>query len=129
LASLWHEFKARGSREARDRIIHHYNYLVAKTRTRIVPSVPVRIAPEDLEMEGYIALVKAVDQFDPRRKVKFESYAISMVRGAMLEYLRREDWVPRSVRSKQKLLHRAEEAVAARVGIENIRDSDMAEFL
>ena len=129
LASLWHEFKVRGSREARDRIIQHYNYLVAKTRTRIVPSVPVRIAPEDLEMEGYIALVKAVDQFDPRRKVKFESYAISMVRGAMLEYLRREDWVPRSVRSKQKTLQRAEDELTLQKGPQHVTPATLAHHL
>jgi RNA polymerase sigma factor for flagellar operon FliA len=129
LASLWYEFKSRGSRAARDRIIQHYNYLVTKTRTRIVPSVPVRIAPEDLEMEGYIALVKAVDQFDPRRKVKFESYAISMVRGAMLEYLRREDWVPRSVRSKQKTLQRAEDELTLHKGPQQVTPAALAEHL
>src|SRR6185503_746420 len=104
-------------------------YLITKTRQRIIPSVPTKIAPEDLEQEGVMALVKAVDQFDPSRNVKFESYAISMVRGAMLEYLRREDWVPRSVRSKQKLLHRAEEELALRKGIENVTDTDMADHL
>src|SRR5947209_20092982 len=99
LAEAWDQFKNRGSRRHRDFIIEHYRYLISKTRQRIIPSVPTKIAPEDLEQEGLIALVKAVDQFDPGRKVKFESYAISMVRGAMLEYLRKEDWVPRSVRT------------------------------
>src|SRR5438067_7466356 len=116
LAQLWHEFKVLGSQRARDRIIEHYRYLITKTRQRIIPSVPTKIAPEDLEQEGLIALIKAVDQFDPARNVKFESYAISMVRGAMLEYLRKEDWVPRSVRTKQKLLARAEEALTAEKG-------------
>jgi RNA polymerase sigma factor for flagellar operon FliA len=129
LAQLWHDFKNRGSVRARNSIIEHYRYLITKTRQRIIPSVPVRIAAEDLDQEGQIALVKAVDHFDPRRKVKFESYAISMVRGAMLEYLRREDWVPRSVRTKQKLVHKAEEDLALRKGIENVTDTDMADYL
>jgi len=129
LTRLWREFKDHGSMPARDRLIEHYRYLITKTRQRIIPTVPVKIAAEDLDQEGYIALVKAVDHFDPRRKVKFESYAISTVRGAMLEYLRREDWVPRSVRSKQKLLHRAEEDLALRKGIENVTDSDRAAYL
>jgi len=77
---------------------------VSDTFTACTTNVPVKIQPEDLDQEGLIALVKSVDHFDPRRKVKFESYAISTIRGAMLEYLRREDWVPRSVRTKQKLL-------------------------
>jgi RNA polymerase sigma factor FliA len=129
LQQLWREFKGHNCLRARDRIIEHYRYLITKTRQRIIPTVPVKIAPEDLEQEGLIALVKAVDHFDPQRKVKFESYAISMVRGAMLEYLRREDWVPRSVRSKQKLLNRAEEDLALRKGVENVTDTDMAAYL
>ena len=129
LTRLWREFKGRNSARARDAIIEHYRYLITKTRQRIIPTVPVKILPEDLDQEGQIALVKAVDHFDPNRKVKFESYAIPMIRGAMLEYLRREDWVPRSVRSKQKLLHRAEEDLARRKGLENVTDSDMAEYL
>ncbi len=129
LLQLWRAYKERGSASARAALIEHYRYLVCKTRQRIIPTVPVKIAPEDLEQEGYIALVKAVDQFDPRRKVKFESYAISMVRGAMLEYLRREDWVPRSVRSKQKLLNKAEEELTLRKGAGNVQATDLAEYL
>jgi len=129
LTRLWREFKERQSVQARTGLIEHYRYLITKTRQRIIPTVPVKIAAEDLDQEGYIALVKAVDHFDPRRKVKFESYAISTVRGAMLEYLRREDWVPRSVRSKQKLLHRAEEDLALKKGIENVTDNDRAAYL
>ena len=129
LAQLWREFKQRNSVSARNSIIEHYRYLITKTRQRIIPSVPVRILPEDLDQEGQIALVKAVDHFDPHRKVKFESYAISMVRGAMLEYLRREDWVPRSVRTKQKLVNRAEEELALRNGPENVTDTDLAAYL
>jgi RNA polymerase sigma factor FliA len=129
LAHLWREFKERSSVRARNSIIEHYRYLITKTRQRIIPTVPVKIAPEDLEQEGLIALVKAVDHFDPRRKVKFESYAISMIRGAMLEYLRREDWVPRSVRTKQKLIHRAEEELALQKGLENVTEQDMAQHL
>lgn len=129
LAHLWREFKGHNCQRARTTLIEHYRYLISKTRQRIIPTVPVKIAPEDLDQEGLIALVKAVDHFDPRRKVKFESYAISMVRGAMLEYLRREDWVPRSVRSKQKLIHKAEEDLALRKGLENVTDTDMAQYL
>src|SRR5713226_9138541 len=128
LAAAWIQFKEHGSTAAREFVIEHYRYLISKTRQRIIPTVPTKIAPEDLEQEGQIALVKAVDQFEPSRGVKFESYAISMVRGAMLEYLRKEDWVPRSVRTKQKLLARAEEALALEKG-EEITDEDRAEFL
>lgn len=129
LTHLWRQFKVFNSTRARDAIIDHYRYLICKTRQRIIPTVPVKIAPEDLDQEGYIALVKAVDNFDPRRKVKFESYAISMVRGAMLEYLRREDWCPRSVRSKQKLLQKAEEELILRDGETAVSDTALAAHL
>src|SRR5438874_12892843 len=128
LADAWRQFKVHKSKSHRNFILAHYRYLISKTRQRIIPTVPTKIAPEDLEQEGLIALVKAVDQFEPSRGVKFESYAISMVRGAMLEYLRKEDWVPRSVRTKQKLLARAEEALALTMG-EEITVDDRAVFL
>jgi RNA polymerase sigma factor FliA len=129
LVAAWVQFKEHGSCAARDFIIEHYRYLISKTRQRIIPTVPTKIAPEDLEQEGLIALVKAVDQFEPSRGVKFESYAISMVRGAMLEYLRKEDWVPRSVRTKQKLLARAEEALTTEKGEGEVTDEDRAAYL
>jgi RNA polymerase sigma factor FliA len=129
LTAAWVQFKERGSAAARDFIIEHYRYLISKTRQRIIPTVPTKIAPEDLEQEGLIALVKAVDQFEPSRGVKFESYAISMVRGAMLEYLRKEDWVPRSVRTKQKMLARAEEALTTEKGEGAVTDEDRAAYL
>ena len=129
LAAAWIQFKEHGSSTARAFIIEHYRYLISKTRQRIIPTVPTKIAPEDLEQEGLIALVKAVDQFEPSRGVKFESYAISMVRGAMLEYLRKEDWVPRSVRTKQKLLARAEEALTTEKGEGEVTDEDRAAYL
>jgi RNA polymerase sigma factor FliA len=129
LAAAWIQFKEHGSAAAREFVIEHYRYLISKTRQRIIPTVPTKIAPEDLEQEGQIALVKAVDQFEPSRGVKFESYAISMVRGAMLEYLRKEDWVPRSVRTKQKLLARAEEALTTEKGEGEVTDEDRAAYL
>src|SRR5438309_11844126 len=129
LADAWRQFKVHGSKSRRAFIIEHYRYLISKTRQRIIPTVPTKIAPEDLEQEGLIALVKAVDQFEPSRGVKFESYAISMVRGAMLEYLRKEDWVPRSVRTKQKQLARAEEALVAEKGEGAVTDEDRAAYL
>src|SRR5436305_13728202 len=93
LADAWRQFKVHKSKSHRDFIIEHYRYLISKTRQRIIPSVPTKIAPEDLENEGLIALVTAVDQFDHERKLTFDRYAISIVRGAMLEYLRNEDCV------------------------------------
>ena len=57
---------------------------------------PPSLEKDDLVSAGVVGLIKAVDQFDPDRNVKFETYAIALIRGAILEMLRKEDWVPRS---------------------------------
>lgn len=101
-AALWSAFKERGCQQARAALIQRHTYLVSATRERAVPRVPPRIDPEDLHGAGLVALVESVDRFDPARGVKFTSYAISRLRGAMLELLRKDDWVPRSVRTKQR---------------------------
>lgn len=100
-AGLWHACKA-GCAKARERLILAHAYLVPHTRLRRFNNCPVRIDPEDLEGAGYLALIQAVDRFDPARGVKFTSYAIGKIRGAMLEHLRREDWAPRSVRDAER---------------------------
>jgi RNA polymerase sigma factor FliA len=97
----------------RNDLIEQFRYLVPKTRQRVVPVVPWRVQAEDLEGEGYLALVRAADEFDPNRG-SFRSWAICKIRASMLEYLRSEDWLPRSVRDWQKRLQRAEEALIGR---------------
>jgi len=74
LVAAWVQFKEHGSAAARDFIIEHYRYLISKTRQRIIPTVPTKIAPEDLEQEGLIALIKAGDQFEPSRGVPWPAF-------------------------------------------------------
>lgn len=125
LPALWAR-KAAGCAAARERLIERYRHLVPKTRQRIIPSVPIRIQADDLDSTGCLALIKAVDQFDPARKIKFESYAISLIRGSLLEFLRRDDWAPRSVRTKQKAVNAAVAAVEARYGPQGVTDERCA---
>lgn len=106
LEQTWDRYKIWGDQKARDRLITRYAYLVKITAGRVVTSLPPNVDREDLISAGVIGLIKAVDQFDRERKVKFETYAIALVRGAILEMLREEDWVPRSVRERVKLLER-----------------------
>lgn len=103
----WVDFKVYKMPEARHLLIDHYSYLVKITAGRIVTSLPNGLDRDDLVGAGVIGLVKSVDQFDPTRDVKFETYAIALIRGAILEMLRDEDWVPRSIREKLKALDRA----------------------
>jgi len=94
---LWRR-KQQGCEEARTRLIEGYGFLAPLTVRKAVPHIPTSIDYEDLCQEAQVALVQAVDQFEPERQTKFTSYAITLMRCACLEYLRREDWVPRGVR-------------------------------
>jgi len=106
LSDAWSRYQESGDPHARKAIITQYAYLVKITAGRVVSSLPPSLERDDLVSAGAVGLVKAVDQFDPGRKVKFETYAIALIRGAILEMLREEDWVPRSVRERVKQLER-----------------------
>ncbi len=80
--------------------------MVKITSGRVVSNIPPSLEREDIISAGAMGLIKAVNQFDPGRQVKFETYAIALIRGAILEMLREDDWVPRSVRDRLKLLER-----------------------
>ena len=112
----WHKFKIGGDMKARDTLIEHYAYLVKITAGRVVTSLPPNVERDDLVSAGIIGLIKAIDQFDTGREVKFETYAIALIRGAILEMLREEDWVPRSVREKVKALERTYLDLEGRLG-------------
>src|SRR5436190_7449559 len=116
LNRAWAEFKVYKSPESRVEIINHYSYLVKITAGRLVTSLPGGLDREDLVGAGVIGLIKSVDQFDPTRDVKFETYAIALIRGAILEMLRDEDWVPRSIREKLKALDKTTMALETKLG-------------
>lgn len=101
LGELW-EAKQQGCERARETLILRFLPLVEATRQRVVPNVPFRIDVEDLIAVGMRSLIESVDRFDPGRGVRFQSFAITRLRGAMLEHLRQDDWVPRSVRTKER---------------------------
>ena len=116
LPDLWKRFKQRKDQKARDQIINHYAYLVKITAGRVVTSLPPNLERDDLVSAGVMGLIKAVDQFDVTRQVKFETYAIALIRGAILEMLREEDWVPRSVRDNVKALERTYYQLEVKLG-------------
>ena len=116
LKRAWMDFKVYKGPEARAELINHYSYLVKITAGRLVTSLPGGMDREDLIGAGVIGLVKSVDQFDPTRDVKFETYAIALIRGAILEMLRDEDWVPRSIREKLKALDRCMMSLETQLG-------------
>ena len=124
----WRPFKAQRDPKSRATIIDNYTYLVKITAGRVVCNLPPNLEREDLYMAGAMGLIKAVDQFDPNRQVKFETYAIALIRGAILESLREEDWVPRSVRDRSKVLERALFDLELKLGVPP-DEAQLAEYL
>jgi RNA polymerase sigma factor for flagellar operon FliA len=116
LKRAWVDFKVYKHPGARAELINHYAYLVKITAGRLVASLPGGLERDDLVSSGVLGLIKSVDQFDPTRDVKFETYAIALIRGAILEMLREEDWVPRSIREKLRALDRASSRLETQLG-------------
>ena len=104
---LWADYKASGSREARDRLIVHYSPLVKYVAGRVSVGLPQNIEQADLVSYGIFGLIDAIDKFDPARAIKFETYAIARIKGAIIDELRSIDWVPRSVRAKARSVEKA----------------------
>lgn len=116
LKELWRRFKHSGDLKSRELLISNYSYLVKITAGRVAGGVPASLDREDIISAGTIGLIRAVDQFDFSREVKFETYAIALIRGAILELLRGEDWAPRSIRDKVRQLERAYADTELRLG-------------
>jgi RNA polymerase sigma factor for flagellar operon FliA len=107
VAALWREYKDGATADARERLIIHYSPLVKFVAGRVAAGLPQSIEQADLVSYGIFGLIDAIDKFDPERGFKFETYAISRIKGAIIDELRSIDWVPRSVRSKARSIERA----------------------
>lgn len=112
---LWTEFKTTVSREARDRLIVHYSPLVKYVAGRVSVGLPQNIEHADLVSYGIFGLIDAIEKFDPERKIKFETYAIARIKGAIIDELRSIDWVPRSVRAKARNVEKAYATLEAKL--------------
>ncbi len=105
--ALWEEYKESPSGAARDTLIVHYSPLVKYVAGRVAVGLPPNVEQADLVSYGLFGLIDAIDKFEPERGFKFETYAISRIKGAILDELRSIDWVPRSVRSKLRQIEKA----------------------
>src|SRR5574337_420236 len=109
IAELWRDYKEGETADARERLILHYSPLVKFVAGRVAAGLPQNIEQSDLVSYGIFGLIDAIDKFDPGRGYKFETYAISRIKGAIIDELRSIDWIPRSVRSKAREVERAYE--------------------
>jgi RNA polymerase sigma factor for flagellar operon FliA len=110
--ALWTDHRSAPSRRTRDRLAVHYRPLVRIVAHRTAERLPGHIEPADLVQSGVFGLLEAIDRFDPDRCARFESYAVPRIRGAVLDELRAQDWVPRTVRLRTRETERVREQLA-----------------
>ena len=103
---LWKDYKLLGDRSAREALITRYAALVKYVAGRVAINLPKSVDEGDLVGYGTLGLIDAVERFDPSRGVKFETYAIARIRGSMIDGLRSMDWVPVSVRHRNRSLEK-----------------------
>src|SRR3954462_8624909 len=102
LDRLWQEVKADADRDSREALIVHYSPLVKYVAGRVAVGLPQNVEQADLVSYGIFGLIDAIEKVDPARGFKFETSAISRIKGAIIDELRSIDWVPRSVRGKAR---------------------------
>jgi RNA polymerase sigma factor for flagellar operon FliA len=115
IGELWRSFKDSGDQSLRERLILHYSPLVKYVAGRVGVGLPPNIEQSDLVSYGIFGLIDAIEKFDISRAIKFETYAISRIKGAIIDELRAIDWIPRSVRYKAREVEKAYAALEARL--------------
>lgn len=105
-----------GVPSTREEVIHRYIHLVKYVAGRISVNLPPNVELSDLINDGVVGLIDAIEKYDDARGVKFETYAITRIRGAIIDALRALDWVPRAVRQKARELERVQHDVEAETG-------------
>ena len=107
IESLWSEFKRTGEQALRNQLIIYYSPFVKYIAGRVLAGLPRHFDEEDLVSYGIIGLIDAIERFELDRNLRFETYAIPRIKGAIIDELRSIDWVPRSVRTKARAVEQA----------------------
>jgi RNA polymerase sigma factor for flagellar operon FliA len=115
LQDTWRRYKSAGDERARERLVVAYSPLVKYVAGRMSSGLPGHVEESDLISYGLGGLISAIERFDPGREIKFETYAITRIRGAIIDELRTLDWVPRSVRARAREIERINMKLEARL--------------
>lgn len=116
MSPVWQKYKEQQQLESRDELIIHYASLVKYVANRLAMNLSSVVELDELISYGIEGLMDAIEKYDHTRNIKFETYAITRIRGAMIDGLRSMDWVPVSVRQKSKELEKAYASLENRLG-------------
>ncbi len=117
LASLWETYlNDKTDKSARDMLIVQYIYLIRYVVGRVKVTLPATISIEDIAGYGVEGLINAIERYSPQKNTRFETYALIRIRGAILDRIRAQDFLPRSVRKKIKDIKTAQEHLKQELG-------------
>ena len=125
---LWKDYKSKPTQEIREQLIIEYAQLVKIVAGRLSMYLGYNVEYDDLVSYGVFGLIDAIDKFDCDKNVKFETYASFRIRGAILDQIRKMDWIPRAVRQKQKKIDEAIKKIEMTTG-KNASDEEVAREL
>ena len=125
---LWEEYAKEKTPEIRERLILEYAPLVKLVAGRLSMYLGYNVEYEDLVSYGIFGLIDAIDKFDSMKEVKFETYASLRIRGAILDQIRKLDWIPRTIRQRQKKIDTVIKEIEAVKG-RSAKEEEIAEAL
>jgi len=128
MSTVWLQYKEGQVLDARDELIVHYAHLVKYVANRLAINLSSVVEVDELISYGIEGLIDAIEKFDHKRNIKFETYAITRIRGSIIDGLRAMDWVPVSVRQKSKELERTYNILESRLG-RSATDAEVAQDL
>src|SRR3954449_12051833 len=106
MRELWRRYKESGDKNAREQLVLAFSPLVKYVAGRMSTGLPAHVEEADLISYGLVGLISAIERFDVSREIKFETYAITRIKGSIIDELRSLDWVPRSVRARAREIER-----------------------
>ena len=125
---LWKCYSEKPTAELREQLIIEYAQLVKIVAGRLSMYLGHNVEYDDLVSYGVFGLIDAIDKFDAGKNVKFETYASLRIRGSILDQIRKMDWIPRTIRQKQRQIDDAIKAIEMRTG-KNATDEELANEL
>jgi len=125
---LWRRYRKEANREVRDFLAEKYAPLVKYVAGKVAIGMPQNVEFDDLVSYGSFGLLDAIEKFDPDRDIKFKTYAMTRIRGAIFDELRSIDWIPRSIRQKARQVEETIAMLENKLG-HTVEDEDIAKEL